>query len=183
MRHTSIGRILFSNNTLGTRSFALDGLGNNTNNRNRNERGGSGNDRGGLSKETIAQLPEVKYTLPLSEEDGEEPICSICLSEFCKDEVLVRLPACNHEFHKGCIEQWLFQHTNCPMCRVEILPEAHPGDDDDGHPRHPHSPASTRSSPEPEEDEEEEEEDYQRNTNARDSRLVAIELQPLANDV
>ena len=121
LRHTSIGRILFNNSHAGARTFSLDGLGRPA----PGEGGEQGNPAGGnqgrgLSKECIARLPEIRYCLPVGECNEDEPVCSICLSEFEKDDVLKRIPACNHEFHKSCIEQWLCQHTSCPMCRVEI---------------------------------------------------------------
>ena len=168
LRHTSIGRILFNTNSPNTRSFTFtDGLGNPTN-RNPNS---SRDNRRGLSKESINQLPEIKYCLPAGEHQGDEPLCSICLSEFEKDDVLKRIPACNHEFHKACIEQWLFNHTNCPMCRVEINsnPMA-------PQPPLPHSPSPTRSSPELEEDEEVQVQDLEEGAVFRE-----VELQPVAS--
>ena len=119
LRHTSIGKILFNNSTVNARSFSLDALGN----PNRNTADLSRDDRRGLSKESINQRPEIKYTLPAGTTDGgdDEPVCSICLSEFRSGDILKRIPNCNHEFHKACIEQWLYQHTSCPMCRVEIM--------------------------------------------------------------
>ena len=38
------------------------------------------------------------------------------------DEMLRRLPACKHEFHESCIDEWLASHTTCPMCRCSLLP-------------------------------------------------------------
>eukprot|EP00980_Cylindrotheca_fusiformis_P026166 scaffold15475_cov59-Cylindrotheca_fusiformis.AAC.2 len=28
---------------------------------------------------------------------------------------------CNHVFHQGCLEEWLKDHDNCPMCRVNLM--------------------------------------------------------------
>lgn len=171
LRHTSIGRILFNNSHAGARTFSLDGLGRPA----PGEGGEQGNPAGGnqgrgLSKECIARLPEIRYCLPVGECNEDEPVCSICLSEFEKDDVLKRIPACNHEFHKSCIEQWLCQHTSCPMCRVEI------GSEPQEQRPLPHSPS--RSSPELE-DEVEEDGGVagRRSTVAR--HTVAVELQPI----
>ncbi|KAL6952752.1 RING-type E3 ubiquitin transferase [Sarracenia purpurea var. burkii] len=47
--------------------------------------------------------------------------CSVCLNEFQEDETLRLLPKCNHAFHLPCIDTWLRSHTNCPMCRADII--------------------------------------------------------------
>lgn len=43
----------------------------------------------------------------------ENEECSIC---FEKGDVLVKT-ICNHIFHKYCIDKWLIENINCPMCR------------------------------------------------------------------
>ena len=52
--------------------------------------------------------------------------CSICY-EILTSNVYVRKLSCNHEFHKKCIDKWLytqFQESKddftCPMCRRHI---------------------------------------------------------------
>ena len=43
-------------------------------------------------------------------------ICSICLTEMgCKDKIKA-LP-CLHEHHSNCINEWLQNHDECPVCR------------------------------------------------------------------
>lgn len=49
--------------------------------------------------------------------------CSVCLGEYEVDESVKRLPPCGHEFHAECINQWLINHTTCPMCRHSLLPQ------------------------------------------------------------
>ncbi len=46
----------------------------------------------------------------------------MCLGEYEMDEMLRRLPACKHEFHQSCIDEWLASHTTCPMCRCSLQP-------------------------------------------------------------
>ena len=46
--------------------------------------------------------------------------CSICHDIYkCKE--YKRSLVCNHTFHKKCIDKWLKQNINCPMCRTEII--------------------------------------------------------------
>ncbi|MCO5549865.1 hypothetical protein L7F22_003339 [Adiantum nelumboides] len=52
--------------------------------------------------------------------------CAVCLSEYEEDELLKRLPACSHLFHKECIDMWLFSHSTCPLCRLSLF--NHKGD-------------------------------------------------------
>ncbi|CAN6547174.1 unnamed protein product [Malus baccata var. baccata] len=47
--------------------------------------------------------------------------CSVCLSEFEEDESLRLLPKCNHAFHLPCIDTWLKSHSNCPLCRANVV--------------------------------------------------------------
>ncbi|KAJ4715793.1 RING-H2 finger protein ATL18-like [Melia azedarach] len=51
-----------------------------------------------------------------------EEMCSICLMEFEKEDVVSRLIRCGHVFHRDCIERWLdcYQFT-CPLCRSFFL--------------------------------------------------------------
>ena len=42
--------------------------------------------------------------------------CTICL-ESC-DRAFCRLTACGHRFHSKCLQPWLVQHANCPLCRT-----------------------------------------------------------------
>lgn len=45
--------------------------------------------------------------------------CSVCMMDFKKGDELSVLK-CKHEFHKGCIVQWLKNYNyRCPVCRVE----------------------------------------------------------------
>ncbi|CAN0854900.1 RING-H2 finger protein ATL65 [Linum grandiflorum] len=53
-------------------------------------------------------------------EDGGT--CAICLCEFEEGEELKTLPECMHSFHVGCIDMWLYSHSNCPMCRTDAAP-------------------------------------------------------------
>jgi hypothetical protein len=47
--------------------------------------------------------------------------CPICIENFKEHEQYRKL-SCSHCFHKKCIDKWFKKdHTECPMCRAEIL--------------------------------------------------------------
>jgi len=53
-----------------------------------------------------------------SEEDASLK-CMVCLCHAKPDENLKVLP-CRHEFHVGCVDEWLRQSKKCPICREEV---------------------------------------------------------------
>lgn len=46
--------------------------------------------------------------------------CSICLAEYVPSEHLIMLP-CRHVYHKSCVTEWLLAHTQCPLCKQDVL--------------------------------------------------------------
>lgn len=46
--------------------------------------------------------------------------CAVCLSEFEEDETIRIIPICSHLFHIDCIDIWLQNNPNCPLCRTTI---------------------------------------------------------------
>ncbi|XP_028939529.1 E3 ubiquitin-protein ligase Praja-2 [Antrostomus carolinensis] len=75
------------------------------------------------TKETIDCLPQIIVT---DDHDGQEQCCTICCSEYVKDEVITELP-CHHLFHRPCVTLWLQESGTCPVCRhvlAPMLPEA-----------------------------------------------------------
>jgi hypothetical protein len=49
---------------------------------------------------------------------GDE--CAVCLAEITPKEVVKQLPACTHLFHERCIDEWLWSHRTCPVCRSPV---------------------------------------------------------------
>jgi hypothetical protein len=45
--------------------------------------------------------------------------CSICLDNFLKKEIVIKL-RCNHMFHKKCFQEWIKTGRTCPLCRIII---------------------------------------------------------------
>lgn len=48
--------------------------------------------------------------------------CPICTAEWANNEELRKLNMCGHYFHRACIDRWLEDHVNCPLCRVNVMP-------------------------------------------------------------
>ncbi|KAJ8774102.1 hypothetical protein K2173_009533 [Erythroxylum novogranatense] len=73
----------------------------------------------GLDEALIKSITVYKF----KKGDGliEGTDCSVCLSEFAEDESLRLLPKCSHAFHVPCIDTWLRSHSNCPLCRANII--------------------------------------------------------------
>jgi hypothetical protein len=54
--------------------------------------------------------------------------CSICTEDFKKGEEVRVLP-CNHKFHPDCVDPWLLNVSGtCPLCRIDLRPQAQDGD-------------------------------------------------------
>lgn len=49
--------------------------------------------------------------------------CSICLLSYNPGQTicLAKNPLCKHVFHHDCIEEWLKDHSDCPLCRVNLV--------------------------------------------------------------
>lgn len=48
--------------------------------------------------------------------------CPICTAEWTDGEEIRKLNMCRHYFHRPCIDRWLEEHNNCPLCRVNVIP-------------------------------------------------------------
>ncbi|KAE8717311.1 NBS-containing resistance-like protein [Hibiscus syriacus] len=53
-----------------------------------------------------------------SKDIGNE--CPVCLSVFADGEEVKQLNGCKHSFHVICIDLWLNNHDNCPICRANV---------------------------------------------------------------
>lgn len=88
------------------------------------------------SKNVIQQLPhkrlteqDIKERTDAAKSNGagsklalvvEDPTkCLICQCEYEADECVRQLP-CGHEFHMGCVDQWLSGSKTCPVCKASV---------------------------------------------------------------
>uniref|UniRef100_A0A803LU08 RING-type E3 ubiquitin transferase n=1 Tax=Chenopodium quinoa TaxID=63459 RepID=A0A803LU08_CHEQI len=81
----------------------------------------------GLDEALIKTITLVKYKKGNGLITSSD--CSVCLGEFLEDDSLRLLPKCSHAFHVACIDTWLRSHSNCPLCRANIIsptPNNHP---------------------------------------------------------
>lgn len=99
------------------------------------------NRRGGVSQDVLDALPVKTYCQgsypqqPFSapnandsteendssrdDNDDEPPCCLICLVDYENGDEVRTLP-CGHDFHKECVDSWLYNHSSCPACRSSI---------------------------------------------------------------
>ncbi|XP_036031492.1 E3 ubiquitin-protein ligase RLIM-like [Onychomys torridus] len=69
----------------------------------------------GLTKEQINTLPIRAFC-----ESDRLNICTICITEYTESSRIRILP-CSHEYHDECIDNWLSEKSNCPICRRQII--------------------------------------------------------------
>ena len=72
--------------------------------------------------EEINKLPEIQITEAQCKNNDrtgelEFPRCAICLDDLKEKGTLM---PCGHLFDKGCITNWLEEHNQCPVCRLEL---------------------------------------------------------------
>ncbi|KAL3648789.1 hypothetical protein CASFOL_005192 [Castilleja foliolosa] len=73
----------------------------------------------GLNESAIRSIPIFKFKKTESF-DAKSCECAVCLNEFQEDENLRVIPNCAHVFHIDCIDVWLQNNANCPLCRTSI---------------------------------------------------------------
>jgi len=74
---------------------------------------------GALEKNTVT-ITEADFRQMSS---ADEPLqCSICIDDFdfSAEEVVVKTRACDHLFHKSCLQNWLNVDRSCPLCREDL---------------------------------------------------------------
>ncbi|XP_061991825.1 RING-H2 finger protein ATL16-like [Rosa rugosa] len=79
----------------------------------------------GLDEAVIRSIPLLQFKKEGKNRGGFEQgslfcECAVCLNEFQEDEKLRIIPNCSHVFHIDCIDVWLQNNANCPLCRTSI---------------------------------------------------------------
>ncbi|KAI4328615.1 hypothetical protein L6164_020953 [Bauhinia variegata] len=77
-----------------------------------------GTESRGLSTDTLASLPSVKYKMG-SDQHGSNDTCVICRVDYEDGESLTVL-SCKHLYHPECINNWLKINKVCPVCSAEV---------------------------------------------------------------
>ncbi|XP_059638238.1 probable E3 ubiquitin-protein ligase RHG1A [Cornus florida] len=75
----------------------------------------------GLGEEIIQnRLKQKKHSsIAIGAQQDVEPCC-VCQEEYNNGDDLGTLE-CGHDFHSGCIKQWLMQKNLCPICKTTAL--------------------------------------------------------------
>ena len=78
----------------------------------------------GLSALKKQELFDVILGINNVEEVVEEVVeehndCPICIDSLTN--ATQHTTSCGHTYHKTCIEKWLTGHSNCPLCRAQIV--------------------------------------------------------------
>ncbi|EOA27336.1 hypothetical protein CARUB_v10023452mg [Capsella rubella] len=85
----------------------------------------------GLEAEAIESFPTFVYSEVKAVRIGKGGVeCAVCLCEFEDDETLRLMPPCCHVFHADCVDVWLSDHSTCPLCRADLVPNQKGGDDE-----------------------------------------------------
>ena len=67
---------------------------------------------------TIKQLNE-KTELSICKQ--ENMFCAICQDDCKIDKDIIRILKCKHFYHFKCIDWWLNENNNCPLCKQQVL--------------------------------------------------------------
>ncbi|KAJ8543512.1 hypothetical protein K7X08_006035 [Anisodus acutangulus] len=87
----------------------------------------------GLDESVIRSIPIFQYKKregkdAISEKKTSSCECAVCLNDFQDNEKLRIIPSCAHIFHIDCIDVWLQNNANCPLCRTSISSNKFPFD-------------------------------------------------------
>lgn len=75
----------------------------------------------GLDPAILYSLPTIQFRNYDNEKGQSSADCAVCLGEFEEGEWLRLLPSCAHIFHVSCVDTWFQTHSNCPLCRTDVV--------------------------------------------------------------
>lgn len=70
----------------------------------------------GMTIEEINNTTLMSRLEKINEQDNK---CLVCQDEYIIGNEVRRLP-CTHFFHKDCVDCWLKDNSNCPICRLKL---------------------------------------------------------------
>lgn len=78
-----------------------------------------------IIRENLTNNDDYYYNKIIVKENFNNDICSICLEDLINyediennDEVISLV--CNHMFHKKCVDPWIKNNKNCPLCKRTV---------------------------------------------------------------
>ena len=81
--------------------------------------GGSDKEQSKIDQLPLAASEEANDSTQSPLNSLDEYSCTVCLGEYrCGDKV--RTLPCMHQYHMTCIDPWLLENGNCPMCKQRI---------------------------------------------------------------
>ncbi|BAF21546.2 NEP1-interacting protein 2 [Oryza sativa Japonica Group] len=75
---------------------------------------------GGMSRDLINRIPKTTFSAATNPDQETDNCCAVCLQDFGASQFVRVLPHCQHTFHARCIDNWLFRHASCPLCRAGV---------------------------------------------------------------
>jgi hypothetical protein len=76
---------------------------------------------GGPSQQP-ARARDIQSLPTLRAAEGCQGECCICMDQYSAGQVVKTLP-CLHVFHGDCVDKWLKQSGNCPICKFQLSNE------------------------------------------------------------
>lgn len=67
----------------------------------------------------IGLLPVTQYKVSMQEKRNGVNECQVCRYQYEAGEQVRTLP-CFHIFHTSCIDPWLIQKPQCPICLTKL---------------------------------------------------------------
>ncbi|OAY81564.1 Receptor region, transmembrane domain- and RING domain-containing protein 1, partial [Ananas comosus] len=76
-----------------------------------------------MKRQAVDVLPCFTFKSAYLNGKRIEETCAICLEDY-RDEEMLRILPCLHEFHLACVDSWLTKWgTFCPVCKHEVSSE------------------------------------------------------------
>ncbi|KAL3123508.1 hypothetical protein niasHT_006587 [Heterodera trifolii] len=72
-----------------------------------------------FEQQKITKALSRLYEYEMIKANGDE--CAICLDAYKEGQMIRQIPPCQHNFHSECIDFWVKQHNNCPICRAKTF--------------------------------------------------------------